>query len=108
MVICNRLSYKDMLNMKKICAILFFVFVSSTLAYATENVKVNEIKLEPTSLPMVVKEKPKTDPYDELEKAKQEEMRQQDLYNQSQDYMYRLQQQMSTPTRMNSFGGYSF
>lgn len=87
--------------MKKILMLLFFIFLSSTLAYATNNINVNEIKLESTQLPTAIKLNPQNNYDNELKKMQQEETVKQDIYNQGEDYIYRMRQQMMAPVNIN-------
>lgn len=88
--------------MKKIFLGFTIIYLLSNTAFATFDPRYNPeetVKLQ--SLNQAQYEQAQKD-------AEQQEKMHQNMLEQGQDYMYRMQQQMMAPPTLNQFGGYRY
>ncbi len=88
--------------MKKLTIIIACLILASNFAWAEFDPKYNpEVKLDINSL--------HDQEYEQAKKeAEERQQYQQNMQEQGQDYMYRMQQQMMQAPNWNPFGGYRY
>lgn len=92
----------EVLSMKKIFLGFTIIYLLSNAAFATFDPRYNpEENVNIKSLNSQQYEQAKQD-------AEEREKMQQNMMQQGQDYMYRMQQQMMAPPSFNQFGGYRY
>lgn len=88
--------------MKRMILIITCLLLASNFAYAEFDPKYNpEVKLDINSIQLQDYQRAR-------QEAEERQQHQQNMQEQGQDYMYRMQQQMMQTPNWNPFGGYCY